>query len=87
MSKFHVPIYCFDNLNQKYVYLLGEWFVIKNHQYIPTKEIVNICKMVIKEMTFNQVMDCYWNCISIFTQYWINTKVDFVRFDLNGGNS
>ena len=68
--KFVIKRRCyFDNWNQEYVYLLDEWLGIKKHQHISSNEIENMCKMVIKKMTFNQVMDCYWNCISINTIY------------------
>ena len=68
--KFVIKRRCyFDNWNQEYVYLLDEWLGIKKHQHIPSKEIENMCKMVIKKMTFNQVKDNYWNCISINTIY------------------
>ena len=68
--KFVIKRRCyFDNWNQEYVYLLDEWLGIKKHQHIPSKEIENMCKMVINKMTFNQVKQCYQNSISINTIY------------------
>ena len=83
--KFVIKRRCyFDNWNQEYVYLLDEWLGIKKHQHIPSNEIENMCKMVIKKMTFNQVMDCYWNCISINTIYrLIKNQPICYRVDFN----
>ena len=68
--KFEIKRRCYwDSKTNQYVYLLDEWLGIKKHQHIPTKEIENMCKMVINKMTFNQVSFCYGNCIPLNTVY------------------